>query len=57
MSLVGEAGVPGDDEEPLYAGERIYNVLHDAISEVLLLRGSANVREGQHSYRWPITQR
>ncbi len=50
-ALVGEAGVPGDDEQPAHARQRRDDVFHHAIGEILLLRVAAHVLERQNRNR------
>src|SRR5262249_55498811 len=46
-TLVGEARVARDDEQPAYARQRRDDVLHHAVGEVVLFRVSAQVLERQ----------
>ena len=44
----GEAGVAGDDEQALEAGQLGDDILGDAIGEIVLLRIAGHIGEGQH---------
>src|SRR5271167_2834741 len=55
-AFVGETRVPRDDEQPAHARERRYDVLHHAVSEILLLRIATHVLKRQHGDRWLVGQ-
>src|SRR5215472_14910552 len=57
LALIGEAGVPGDYEQPPHARERGDDLLHDAIGEILLLRVTAHILEWKHRYRRFVRER
>ena len=56
-TLVGEARIAGDDEEPADARERGDDLLDHAVGEIFLLRVAAHVLERQHRDRRLVGQR
>src|SRR5260370_14112978 len=56
LSLVSEAGIAGDNEQPFDAREACDDVLYNPVGKVLLLRIAAQVLEWQHSDRGFIRQ-
>jgi hypothetical protein len=51
LALVGEARIPGDDEEPADARERGDDLLDHAVDEIFLLWITTHIREGQYRDR------
>ncbi len=49
--LVGKTRIAGDDEQPAHARQRRYDLLHDAVGEILLLLVAAQILEGKHGDR------
>ena len=53
-ALVGEARLPGYDEQPPHARQGRQNVLDHAVGKVFLLWVAAQVGKGQHGDRRPV---
>ncbi len=51
LALEGEGRGAGDDADPRDVGERVDDLLGDAVGEVLVLLAAAQVDEGQHGDR------
>src|SRR6516225_9271947 len=51
LTLVGERGIAGDDEEPTDARERCDDLLDHAVDKVFLLRVTRQILERQHRDR------
>ncbi len=56
-TLVGEARIAGDDKQPLKARQRCDDLLHHAISEILLLWVPAHVLKWQNRNGWLTRKR
>src|SRR5258708_6690837 len=48
FSLVGEAGIAGDDEQPFHSRQRSRDILDHAVGEIFLFRIAAHVLKRQH---------
>src|SRR5262249_15619562 len=56
LTLVGEARIAGDTEQPADAGERGDDLLDHAVDEIFLFRIARQVLEWQDGDRWLVWQ-
>jgi len=56
LAFVGEARVPGDDEQRAHPRQRHHNLFDDPVGEEFLLRVAAQGGEGQHRDRRFVRQ-